>query len=206
MRADLSREAVRLTRALVDLLPEELEAQGLLALELLTEARRPARFSADGQIVLLADQDRSTWDGELAREGRGIIAECMVLRRPGPYQLQAAIAAVHSMAPSFDRTAWPQILSLYDELWSQQPTAVVELNRAVAVSMAEGPSAALPLVDAIRAGGMLGNYHLLYGVRGDLLRKLGRHTEANLDFLKAAELTRNEREKAFLLGRAAEEV
>ncbi len=136
---DMSREAIRLTRSTVALLPDELEARGLLALMLLTEARRPARFGPDGEIVLLADQDRSTWDADLAREGRGIIAECMVKRNAGPYQLQAAIAAVHSMAPSLERTAWDQILSLYDALFAQQPTAVVELNRAVVVAEVSGP-------------------------------------------------------------------
>jgi RNA polymerase sigma-70 factor (ECF subfamily) len=195
---DLSREAIRLTRALVDLLPEELEAQGLLALELLTEARRPARFSADGQIVLLADQDRSKWDGELSREGRGIIADCMVLRRPGPYQLQAAIAAVHSMAPSFDRTAWPQILSLYDELWSQQPTAVVELNRAVVVAEVDGPARALRIVDGLP----LERYHLWHATRANLLARLGRDEEARAAYLAGAELAPTQAERDFLEGRA----
>ncbi|MCR6711936.1 MAG: hypothetical protein NVV57_04215 [Demequina sp.] len=195
---DLSREAIRLTRALVDLLPEELEAQGLLALELLTEARRPARFSADGQIVLLADQDRSKWDGELSREGRGIIADCMVLRRPGPYQLQAAIAAVHSMAPSFDRTAWPQILSLYDELWSQQPTAVVELNRAVVVAEVDGPARALSIVDGLP----LERYHLWHATRANLLARLGRDEEARAAYLAGAELAPTQAERDFLEGRA----
>ena len=197
---DLSREAIRLTRALVALLPHELEAQGLLALELLTEARRPARFSADGQIVLLADQDRSTWDGELAREGRGIIAECMVLRRPGPYQLQAAIAAVHSMAPSFDRTAWPQILSLYDELWSQQPTAVVELNRAVVVAEVDGPARALSIVDGLP----LERYHLWHATRADLLRRSNRRAEARAAYVAAASLTHNDAERRFLERRIRE--
>jgi len=195
---DLSREAIRLTRSLVALLPDELEAHGLLALMLLTEARRPARFGAEGQIVLLADQDRSRWDGALASEGRGIVAECMVKRQAGPYQLQAAIAAVHSMAPTFEATAWEQILALYDGLFAQQPTAVVELNRAVVVAEVSGPARALSIVDGLP----LERYHLWHATRANLLARLGRDQEARAAYLAAAELAPTQAERDFLEARA----
>ena len=196
---DLSREAIRLTRSLVALLPGELEARGLLALMLLTEARRPARFGADGEIVLLADQDRSLWDGALASEGRGIVAECMVMRQAGPYQIQAAIAAVHSMAPSLEQTDWDQILALYDALFAQQPTAVVELNRAVVVAEVHGPARALTLVDGLP----LERYHLWHATRANLLARVGRDDEARAAYLAAAELAPTEAERNFLLAKAA---
>ena len=196
---ELSREAIRLTRELCRQLPAELEARGLLALELLTEARRPARFGPNGEIVLLADQDRSRWDGALASEGRGIIAECMVERRAGPMQLQAAIAAVHSMAPSFERTAWPQILALYDELWSHQPTAVVELNRAVVVAEVSGPERALSIVNGLP----LERYHLWHATRANLLSRLGKDEEARAAYRAAAELAPTEAERDFLLRQAS---
>ena len=195
---DLSLEAIRLTRSVSVLLPEELEARGLLALMLLTEARRPARFGADGAIVLLADQERAKWNAELAREGRGIIAECMVRRHAGPYQLQAAIAAVHSMAPSYERTAWDQILALYDQLFSLQPTAVVELNRAVVVAEIAGPERALSLVDGLP----LERYHLWHATRANLLDRLGRRTEAAAAYRTAAELAPSDAEREFLDGKA----
>ncbi|MGC4175867.1 RNA polymerase sigma factor [Demequina sp.] len=195
---DLSREAIRLTRAVVALLPENLEARGLLALELLTEARRAARFGADGEIVVLASQDRSLWNAALAREGRGIIADCMVKRQPGPYQLQAAIAAVHSMAPSYERTAWMQILALYDQLFALQPTAVVELNRAVVVAELAGPEKALELVDGLP----LERYHLWHATRGNLLDRLGRTEEARAAYLAGAELAPTDAEREFLEGKA----
>lgn len=195
---DLSREAIRLTRSLVALLPDELEARGLLALMLLTEARRPARFGPDGEIVLLADQDRSRWDADLAREGRGIIADTMVKRHAGPYQFQAAIAAVHSMSPSFERTPWHQILSLYDALFAQQPTAVVELNRAVVVAEIDGPGRALMLVDGLP----LERYHLWHATRANLLARLGRDQEARAAYLAASELAPTEAERSFLLAKA----
>ena len=206
---DLSREAIRLTRELSRQLPvidgrsdvngrSELEARGLLALMLLTESRRPARFGPNGEIVLLADQDRGLWDAALAREGRGIVADCMVKRQAGPYQLQAAIAAVHSMAPSFERTAWDQILALYDALFSQQPTAVVELNRAVVVAEVHGPERALSIVDGLP----LERYHLWHATRANLLSRLGRDEEARAAYLTAAELAPTEAEREFLEGRA----
>jgi len=200
---DLSREAIRLTRELSRQLPvvdgrSELEARGLLALMLLTEARRPARFGPNGEIVLLADQDRGLWDAALAREGRGIVADCMVKRQAGPYQLQAAIAAVHSMAPSFERTPWDQILSLYDALFSQQPTAVVELNRAVVVAEVHGPERALSIVNGLP----LERYHLWHATRANLLSRLGRGEEARAAYLAAAELAPTEAEREFLEGKA----
>jgi RNA polymerase sigma-70 factor (ECF subfamily) len=197
---DLSREAIRLTRELARQLPgvvetgAELEARGLLALMLLTEARRPARFGSNGDIVLLADQDRKLWDAALAREGRGIVADCMVKRQAGPYQLQAAIAAVHSMAPSFERTPWDQILALYDQLFAQQPTAVVELNRAVVVAEVHGPERALSIVDGLP----LERYHLWHATRANLLGRLGRDQEARAAYLAAAELAPSEAEREFL--------
>jgi RNA polymerase sigma-70 factor (ECF subfamily) len=195
---DLSREAIRLTRSLVALLPDQLEARGLLALMLLTEARRPARFGSNGDIVLLADQDRSLWDAAVSREGRGIVADCMVKRQAGPYQLQAAIAAVHSMAPSFERTAWDQILALYDQLFALQPTAVVELNRAVVVAEVRGPERALAIVDGLP----LERYHLWHATRANLLSRLDRDTEARAAYLAAAELAPTPAERAFLEERA----
>jgi RNA polymerase sigma-70 factor (ECF subfamily) len=144
--------------------------------------------------VLLADQDRSAWDAGLAAEGRGIIADCMVQRNPGPYQLQAAIAAVHSMAPSFERTAWPQILAIYDQLWALQPTAVVELNRAVVVAEVDGPARALSIVDGLP----LERYHLWHATRANLLARLGRDEEARAAYLAGAELAPTEAEREFL--------
>lgn len=205
MRPQLCEEAMRMGRILARLMPEEPEVHGLLALMEIQHSRTNARTNAKGEPILLPDQNRALWDQLMIRRGLAGLERVNALGgAAGPYALQAAIAACHARARRPADTDWGRIVSLYSVLVQVMPSPVVELNRAVAVSMAEGPSAALPLVDAIRAGGTLGNYHLLYGVRGDLLRKLGRHTEANLDFLKAAELTRNEREKAYLLGRAGE--
>lgn len=195
---DLSREAIRLTRELVRQLPGELEAQGLLALMLLTEARRPARFTATGDIVLLADQDRSLWDAQLMREGRGLTAEVMVKRRPGPYQLQAAIAMFHSMARTIEQTPWPQILAVYNELFAQQPTAVVELNRAVVVAEVDGPERALSIVNGLP----LERYHLWHATRANLLDRLGRAEEARAAYRAAAELAPSQAEREFLERRA----
>lgn len=205
MRPQLCEEAMRMGRILARLMPEEPEVHGLLALMELQHSRVNARTNARGEPILLPDQNRALWDQLMIRRGLAGLERANALNGvAGPYALQAAIAACHARARKAADTDWQRIASLYAVLVQIMPSPVVELNRAVAVSMAEGPAAALPLVDAIRAGGMLENYHLLYGVRGDLLRKLERHTEANLDFLKAAELTRNEREKAYLLGRAGE--
>jgi RNA polymerase sigma factor (sigma-70 family) len=205
MRPQLCEEAMRMGRILARLMPEEAEVHGLLALMEIQHSRVNARINTKGEPILLPDQNRALWDQLMIRRGLAGLDRVNALNGvAGPYALQAAIAACHARARRAGDTDWRRIASLYAVLVGIMPSPVVELNRAVAVSMAEGPAAALPLVEAIHAGGMLENYHLLYGVRGDLLRKLERHTEANLDFRRAAELTQNEREKAYLLGRAAE--
>lgn len=206
MRPQLCEEAMRLGRILARLMPEEPEVHGLLALMEIQHSRAAARTNAQGEPILLADQNRAMWDQLMIRRGLAGLDRATELGGvAGPYTLQAAIAACHARARRTEDTDWVRIAALYAVLADVMPSPVVDLNRAVAVSMADGPGPALALVDTIRASGLLENYHLLYGVRGDLLRKLGRHSEANLDFLRAAELTRNEREKAFLMGRAQEE-
>ena len=205
MRPQLCEEAMRMGRTLARLMPEEPEVHGLLALMEIQHSRVNARTNARGEPILLPDQNRALWDQLMIRRGLAGLDRVNALNGvAGPYALQAAIAACHARARRAGDTDWRRIASLYAVLVEIMPSPVVELNRAVAVSMADGPAAALPLVEAIRESGTLDNYHLLYGVRGDLLRKLERHTEANLDFRHAAELTRNERERAYLLGRAAE--
>ncbi|KQT46967.1 RNA polymerase subunit sigma-24 [Devosia sp. Leaf420] len=205
MRPQLCEEAMRMGRILTQLMPEEAEVHGLLALMEIQHSRVNARTNAKGEPILLPDQNRALWDQLMIRRGLNGLQRVTALGGDiGPYALQAAIAACHARAWRAEDTDWRRIASLYALLVEVMPSPVVELNRAVAVSMAEGPAPALTLVDAIWSGGLLDNYHLLYGVRGDLLSKLGRHTEANLDFRRAAELTRNEREKAYLLGRADE--
>ncbi|KRA98440.1 RNA polymerase subunit sigma-24 [Devosia sp. Root685] len=205
MRPQLCEEAMRMGRTLARLMPEEPEVHGLLALMEIQHSRVNARTNARGEPILLPDQNRALWDQLMIRRGLAGLDRVNALNGvAGPYALQAAIAACHARARRAGDTDWRRIASLYAVLVEIMPSPVVELNRAVAVSMADGPAAALPLVEAIRDSGTLENYHLLYGVRGDLLRKLERHTEANLDFRHAAELTRNERERAYLLGRAAE--
>ncbi len=206
MRPQLCEEALRMGRILVGLMPNEAEVYGLLALMELQHSRSGARTDARGQPILLPDQDRTLWDRIMIDSGLAALARAQTMDGPsGPYTVQAAIAACHARAHSSEQTDWDQISALYALLNQMTPSPVIELNRAVAISMAQGPAAALPLVDALRDAPVLANYHLLYGVRGDILRKLGRHTEANLEFRKAAELTRNAREKAFLLSRATEE-
>ncbi|MET0237607.1 MAG: RNA polymerase sigma factor [Kibdelosporangium sp.] len=165
VREDLCAEAIRLGRLLAELMPGEPEVQGLLGLMLLTESRRAARTGPDGGIVLLADQDRSLWDDELLTEGRAIVRRCVARNQPGPYQIQAAIQAVHSESP----TDWRQIVQLYDQLHARTPTPVVALNRAVAIAEVDGPAVALALVDALD----LRKFHLFHAIRGDLLRRLG---------------------------------
>ncbi|ODT68830.1 MAG: RNA polymerase subunit sigma-24 [Pelagibacterium sp. SCN 63-23] len=207
MRPQLCEEAMRMGRILARLMPGEPEVHGLLALMEIQHSRAAARANAQGEPVLLPDQNRALWDQLMIRRGLDGLARAHSLGGiAGPYSLQAAIAACHARARKADDTDWPQIAMLYGLLHQVTPSPVIELNRAVAVSMAQGPAAALPLVDALRQTPALQNYHLLYGVRGDLLRKLGRHTEANLEFRKAAELTRNERERSFLMRRAREVV
>ncbi len=193
-RDDLCLEAVRLTRTLATLMPAEPEVQGLLALQLLILARRPARTTVDGVMVRLGDQDRSLWDADLLAEGQAIVRACVRRGQPGPYQLQAAINAVHSIAPSVAATDWPAVVRLYDQLLALTPTPVVALNRAVAVAEVSGPTEALPLVEALE----LDHYHLFHAIRADLLRRLGRDAEAAAAYDRAAELTGNAAELAYL--------
>ena len=200
VRADLCAEAIRLGRLLIELMPDEPEALGLLALMLLTESRRAARTTPDGELVLLADQDRARWDRALVAEGQDLVRRCLRRNQPGPYQLQAAIAAVHSDAPSVADTDWRQVVALYDQLLAVEPTPVVALNRAVAVAEVDGPQAALDIVDALD----LDRFHLLHAVRADLLRRLGRADEAARAYDAAIERTENEAERRFLRRRRDE--
>ncbi len=203
MRPALCEEALRLGRIVAELAPEEPEVHGLVALMEIQTSRSRARTGPDGAPVLLLEQDRSRWDRLLIQRGFAALARARSLRGPlGPYALQAAIAACHAQAPIADQTDWKTIVALYDALSQLTPSPVVELNRAVAVSMAFGPAAGLELVDALVPEPALAQYHLLPSVRGDLLVKLGRHQEAHTEFMRAAGLTRNTREHAFLLERA----
>jgi RNA polymerase sigma-70 factor (ECF subfamily) len=199
-RADLCAEAIRLARLLAVLMPDEPEASGLLALLLLAESRRPARADAGGGIVLLAEQDRSLWDAGLIAEGQQIVRELLRRNQPGPYQVQAAIAAVHSDAATAAQTDWGQVVALYDQLYALMPTPVVALNRAVAVAEVAGPQAALALADDLD----LPEYHLYHATRADLLRRLGRPAEAAAAYESAIGLARNQAEREFLRTRAAE--
>lgn len=200
VRDDLCAEAIRLGRLLVSLMPDEPEAQGLLALMLLIESRRAARIASDGGLVLLADQDRQLWDQELIAEGQSIVRQCLRRNRPGPYQLQAAINAVHSDSPSAETTDWGQILRLYDQLLLATPGPVVALNRAVAVAEVHGAAAALALVDLLA----LADYGVFHSVRADLLRRLGRFSEATAAYREAAALAGNAAERRFLERRLIE--
>jgi RNA polymerase sigma-70 factor (ECF subfamily) len=201
-RDDLTREAIRLGRLLLELLPEP-EVMGLLALMLLHESRRPARTSASGELVLLDEQDRALWDASLIAEGCALVEQALTTRRFGPYGLQAAIAAVHAEAPSAEHTDWPQIVGLYDVLLRAVPSPVIELNRAVALAMRDGPLAGLQQVEAILARGELLDYHLAYSARGEFCRQLGRLDEARLAYEKALSLIRQTPEKHFLERRLA---
>ena len=203
MRHDLSGEAIRLGRLLIELLPEP-EAIGLLALMLLHESRRAARTTTDGQIVLLADQDRLLWNRDQIAEGSLLVERALSSRRIGPYTLQAAIAAVHAGAPSADATDWVQIAGLYDVLVRADPSPVVELNRAAAVAMRDGPQAGLTLVDAILDRGDLADYHLAHAARADLCRRLRKTEEARASYQRALSLTRQEPERRFLERRLSE--
>jgi RNA polymerase sigma-70 factor (ECF subfamily) len=198
VRSDLGREALRLASLLVALLPFEPETRGLLALLLLTDARRGARLDDRGRLVLLPDQDRSLWDRDQIARGLELVRGCIAENRPGPYQLQAAINAVHCDAPSAGHTDWRQILSLYDDLYALAPTPVVALNRAVAIGEVHGPAEALVHVGAIE----LPEYHLYHATRGDLLGRLGRNRESADAFARAAELASNDAERRFLDRRA----
>jgi len=201
-RDDLTREAIRLGRLLLELLPEP-EVMGLLALMLLHESRRAARTSAGGELVLLDEQDRALWDASLIAEGCALVEQALTTRRFGPYGLQAAIAAVHAEAPSAEHTDWPQIVGLYDVLLRTVPSPVIELNRAVALAMRDGPLAGLQQVEAILARGELLDYHLAHSARGEFCRQLGRLDEARLAYEKALSLTRQTPEKHFLARRLA---
>ena len=194
VREDLCAEAIRLGRLLAELMPEEPEVMGLLALMLLVESRRPARIDADGHLVLLGDQNRDLWNLALVAEGQAIVRQCLHRNRPGPYQIQAAINAVHSDAPSASATNWRQILQLYDQLQAIAPSPVVALNRAVAVGEVEGPEAALRLIDGLS----LGRYYLFHAIRADLLRRLGRTAEAAVAYEAAIAASQNAAEREFL--------
>ena len=201
-RADLSAEAIRLARLLVELLPQT-EVLGLLALLLLQDSRRAARTSADGELILLDDQDRSLWNRQQIAEGTAIVQQTMSSGEVGPYSLQAAIAAVHAAAPSAAATNWMQIVALYDLLWQAVPSPVVELNRAVAVAMRDGPAAGLDLVSGILARGDLADYHLAHSAQADLCRRLGKTDEARAAYERALGLARQEPERRFLMRRLA---
>jgi len=201
-RADLSGEAIRLGRLLAELLPEP-EVLGLLALMLLHESRRDARTSPDGELVLLADQDRALWDRQMIAEGEALVERAIRSRRFGPYTLQAAISAVHAEAAMADATDWPQIVGLYDVLMRADPSPVVELNRAAAVAMRDGPAAGLALIDPL-ATGPLAAYRFAHAARADLLRRLGRKDEARAAYAQALELTGQGAERRFLERRLKE--
>jgi RNA polymerase sigma-70 factor, ECF subfamily len=194
VREELCTEGIRLGRLLAELMPDEPEVMGLLALMLLLESRKAARTTADGELVLLSDQDRARWNRRLISEGQAIVRQCLRRNDPGPYQIQAAINAVHSDAPVAAATDWRQILQLYDQLLSMTPGPIVALNRAVAVAEVEGPTAALALVDALGLHG----YHLFHAIRADLLRRLGRDVDAATAYDKAIALTENAAERQFL--------
>jgi RNA polymerase sigma-70 factor (ECF subfamily) len=204
VRRELSGEAIRLARIVVSLLPDEPEATGLLALMLLHDARRDARVGPAGELVLLDDQDRDRWDAGRVEEGRALVERAIAMARPGPYQLQAAIAALHDEATEPSATDWPQIVSLYQALLRLDPSPVVELNLAAAVAMADGPATGLAMMDGLLAGGALEAYPYLHAGRADLLRRLGRWSEAAIAYRRAIDLTGNAAERAFLERRIAE--
>ena len=202
-RHDLSAEAIRLGRLLVELLPAP-EAVGLLALMLLHESRREARTSVSGELILLDDQDRSLWNRDLIAEGARLVRQALASRRFGPYTIQAAIATVHAEAPDAAGTGWSDIVGLYDVLWRWDPSPVIELNRAVAVAMRDGPAAGLACVDAILERGDLLDYRLAHAARAEFCRRLGKTAEARAAFERALALTRQEPERRFLERRLAE--
>jgi len=204
VRRELTREAIRLGRVLVELMPGEPEVSGLLALMLLQGSRSEARQTAEGELVLLADQDRSRWDARALEEGRRVLEAALRLGRPGPFLLQAAIAGVHADARRPEETDWRQIVGLYDALMTATPSPVVALNRAVAVAMVEGPGRGLAEVDALAAAGELDGYVYLHATRADLLRRLERREEAREAYARAAALAGNGKERSFLLRRLEE--
>jgi RNA polymerase sigma-70 factor (ECF subfamily) len=197
---DLRHEAIRLARAIAGLMPDEAEVAGLLALLLLTESRWPARFAPDGSLVLLRDQDRTSWDRAMIDEGQAVVRACLRRDRPGPYQIQAAINAVHADAASIEATEWHQILALYEQLMAIAPTPVVALNRAIALGEVRGPDAALALLDQLDLEG----YHPFHAARADLLRRLGRPGDAARAYARAADLATSDAERAFLSTRLGE--
>ena len=202
VRSELCDQAIWLTRVLTQLMPEEPEALGLLALMLLQHSRRAARVDPVGEMVLLQDQDRARWDHDMIDEGATALDVAMELGSPGTYQVQAAIAALHAQAPRPEDTDWPQIAALYGALARMAPSPIIELNRAVAIAMADGPAAALPLVDALSE--QLGSYHLFHSARADLLRRLGRPEEAAAAYQRALDLPMNAHERTFLARRLRE--
>ncbi|MGA6161185.1 RNA polymerase sigma factor [Amycolatopsis magusensis] len=204
VRRNLSAEAIRLTRVLAGLMPDEPEALGLLALMLLHDARRETRLDEAGELVLLEDQDRSRWDAGAIEEGTRLLESALRRRQPGPYQLQAAIAACHATASKAEDTDWAQIAALYERLARVVPSPVVRLNQAVAVGMAEGPEAGLLLLDELADGGQLAGYHLLPAARADLLRRLGRAGEAAVAYREALALAATDAERRYLAMRLAE--
>ena len=191
---DLCAEAIRLARILATLMPDEPEVAGLLALLLLTESRRASRLAPDGSLVVLGEQDRTRWDQALIAEGQAIVRRCLRRNQPGPYQLQAAINAVHADAPTVEETDWSQIVALYDHLLAVAPTPVVALNRAIAIGEVQGPAAALALVEELD----LDNYHPFHATRADLLGRLGRHREAAVAYQRAAAMAPTDAERDFL--------
>jgi RNA polymerase sigma-70 factor (ECF subfamily) len=204
IRRELCAEAIRLARVLVSLMPDEPEAIGLLALLLLQDSRRAARLDGAGRIVLLEDQDRSLWDESEMLEGQALVERALRMARPGPYELQAAIAAVHADAARSGTIDWPEIVGLYDALQRIDPSPIVELNRAVAVSKADGPAAALPILDELAARGALPGYHHLPAARADVLRRLGRWAEGAEAYRAAIDLAPSAAEREFLEGRLRE--
>lgn len=202
-RADLSAEAIRLGRLLLELLPEP-EVIGLLALMLLHESRRAARTTSSGDLILLEDQDRSLWNRTQITEGITLIERALSSRRFGPYTIQAAIAAIHAEAPDTAKTDWAQIVGLYDLLLRAEPSPIIELNRAVAIAMRDGPAAGLALIDVIIARGDLADYHLVHSARADLCRRLGDKDEARASYERALALAKLEPERRFLEKRLAE--
>lgn len=204
VRHELTREAIRLGRLVSSLMPEEPEPMGLVALMLLHDARRAARTTSAGDLVVLEDQDRRLWDRQAIAEGSSLLDRALAYGRPGVYQIQAAIAAVHDRAPSFAETDWTRIASLYDDLRASTGSSVVALNRAIAVGMAEGPEAGLREIREVEASSSLSQYHLLFSAKADLLRRAGRFAEALPEYEKAIELSRNHQERAHLLRRKGE--
>ncbi len=202
-RTDLSEEAIRMGRLVMELLPEP-EVIGLLALMLLQESRRTARTSSSGDLILLEDQDRSLWNQQYISEGRALVQQALSSQQFGPYTLQAALAVVHSRAPSAAATDWAAIVALYNVLAQAVPSPIVDLNRAVAVAMRDGPLAGLQLIDALLAGGDLANYHLAHAARADLCRRLGITADARESYQRAVALVKQEPERRFLEGRLRE--